>query len=168
MCRSNSAVVRKTVECRTYYYFSSAVGILKITGKNNVISRIQKVSAVIKDEFYRVTPFSRVVCRQLEEYFSGKRRYFDVPLELRGTDFQRGVWNEMRKIPYGETRSYKDIAIALGKPRACRAVGRASHCNPILIMIPCHRVIGVSGKMVGYAGGVDAKKKLLLLEKKHR
>jgi len=149
-----------------YFYFSFfPIGILKIDCDNNAVSKIQKVPAVIKDEFYRETVFSRAVCRQLDEYFAGRRRDFDVLLDLRGTDFQMSVWREMGRIPYGETRSYKDIAHAIGKPKACRAVGRASQCNPILIIVPCHRVLGASGMMVGYAGGIEMKKKLLLLEK---
>ena len=107
-------------------------------------------------------------CRQLREYFSKKRRSFDVPLDLRGSEFQLRVWNELQGIPYGETRSYKDIAEAIGHPKAFRAVGMANHANPICIAVPCHRVIGAGGSLVGYGGGLDMKTALLALEKAHR
>ena len=104
----------------------------------------------------------------LREYFSKKRRSFDVPLDLRGSEFQRRVWNELQCIPYGETRSYKDIAEAIGHPKAFRAVGMANHANPICIAVPCHRVIGAGGSLVGYGDGLDMKTALLALEKAHR
>jgi len=102
--------------------------------------------------------------QQLEEYLAGERRVFDLPLNLRGTEFQRSVWHVLKTIPYGQTRSYKQIAQLLNKPNACRAVGMANNKNPIWIIIPCHRVIGSNGSLVGYGGGLDVKKKLLLLE----
>ena len=105
------------------------------------------------------------VYRQLTEYFDGKRTSFDFPYELRGTDFQKKVWAELCKIPYGCTKSYKEIAIAVGNPAAYRAVGMANHRNPIAIAVPCHRVIGSDGSMTGYASGIDMKKRLLMLEK---
>ena len=94
----------------------------------------------------------------------GKRKVFDLPLSLKGTDFQKQVWQALRDIPYGETRSYKQIAVAIGNPKAVRAVGMANNRNPLLIVVPCHRVIGTDGKMVGYAAGVDKKEFLLRLE----
>lgn len=102
---------------------------------------------------------------ELMEYFSGKRREFDLPLQTEGTEFQTQVWKALREIPYGETRSYKEIAIKTGRPGACRAVGGACHRNPIFIMIPCHRVIGSNGSMTGFGGGISVKEKLLTLEK---
>ena len=104
-------------------------------------------------------------CRQLREYFSKKRRSFDVPLDLRGSEFQLRVWNELQGIPCGETRSYQDVAVSIGNPNAARAVGLANNRNPILIMIPCHRVVGKNKKPVGYAGGIERKEYLLALEK---
>jgi methylated-DNA-[protein]-cysteine S-methyltransferase len=101
---------------------------------------------------------------QLEEYFAGKRRQFDFPLDLRGTDFQISCWNALLAIPYGETRSYADIARAIGKANAFRAVGMANNRNPIAIVVPCHRVIASDGGLCGYGGGLDVKKKLLELE----
>ena len=110
------------------------------------------------------SPVLEQAARELEEYFAGERRAFTVPLAPEGTVFQKQVWDELRKIPYGETVSYKDIAVRLGKPGAAVAVGQANSKNPIPIIIPCHRVIGANGKMVGYTGGVHIKKALLAVE----
>lgn len=103
---------------------------------------------------------------QLGEYFAGRRRAFDLPLDFHGTDFQRQVWAALLTIPFGETRSYADIATQIGKPKACRAVGAANGRNPISIIAPCHRVVGASGALTGFAGGLDAKRYLLGLEGK--
>jgi methylated-DNA-[protein]-cysteine S-methyltransferase len=111
-------------------------------------------------------PF-RMVVRQLTEYFAGTRREFDLPLDPQGTEFQLRVLGELRAIPYGETRSYRDIAIAIGNPRAVRAVGGANGSNPLPIVIPCHRVIGSSGDLTGFGGGMDTKRYLLDLERSH-
>ena len=102
---------------------------------------------------------------ELGEYFAGKRRAFDLPLLPEGTDFQKSVWGELRRIPYGETRTYGELAAMTGNAKASRAVGMANHCNPILILIPCHRVIGANGSLTGYAAGIEAKRYLLQLEK---
>lgn len=101
---------------------------------------------------------------ELREYFDGTRRQFSLPLELAGTEFQVRVWKVLESIPYGETRSYAQIAQALGQPRAVRAVGAANSRNPVPIVVPCHRVIGAGGQLVGYGGGLQAKKMLLELE----
>jgi methylated-DNA-[protein]-cysteine S-methyltransferase len=101
---------------------------------------------------------------QLLAYFSGKRRAFDLPLQAQGTEFQRTVWSALRDIPYGEVRSYGQIASALGREKAVRAVGAANGRNPIPIIVPCHRVIGSNGKLTGFAGGLEAKRHLLALE----
>ncbi|NLN84746.1 MAG: methylated-DNA--[protein]-cysteine S-methyltransferase [Candidatus Cloacimonetes bacterium] len=106
------------------------------------------------------------VRRQLREYLSGKRKEFDLKLEPQGTQFQKDVWNAMLEIPYGETRSYKEIAQRIGRPLAYRAVGQASNRNPIAIIIPCHRVVGSNGSLTGYGGGMPIKIRLLDLEKK--
>ncbi|MFD3545998.1 methylated-DNA--[protein]-cysteine S-methyltransferase [Streptomyces sp. NPDC058655] len=108
-------------------------------------------------------PFPEVV-RQLAAYFAGERREFDLPLRLEGTDFQRSVWDQLVRIPYGETWSYGQLADRLGKPNASRAVGLANGRNPIGIIVPCHRVIGASGGMTGYGGGLDRKVRLLAFE----
>ena len=105
---------------------------------------------------------------QLEEYFSGKRRRFTLPLDLRGTPFQRRVWKALLQIPYGETRSYRQIARQVGNPKAARAVGMANHANPVGIIVPCHRVIASDGSLGGYAGGIRMKARLLRLEGSNR
>lgn len=101
---------------------------------------------------------------QLQEYFGGKRRSFELPLAPKGTEFQRKVWEALREIPYGTTCSYKDIAVRCGNGKACRAVGMANNRNPIAIIIPCHRVVGAGGSLVGYGGGLSIKEQLLKLE----
>lgn len=101
---------------------------------------------------------------EIGEYLSGQRRSFDLPVAFKGTPFQQKVWQTLQTIPYGETRSYQEIAVQTGNPKACRAVGQANNKNPIGIIIPCHRVIGKSGKLVGYAGGLNVKEYLLKLE----
>lgn len=101
---------------------------------------------------------------QLQEYFAGRRQHFDLPLGADGTAFQQAVWEALRGIPYGELRSYRDIAETLGKPRAVRAVGAANGRNPLPIVVPCHRVVGSNGKLTGFAGGLDCKRRLLALE----
>jgi O-6-methylguanine DNA methyltransferase len=103
---------------------------------------------------------------RLEAYFAGEKVSFDLPLDVYGTPFQRMVWQSLRRIPYGQTRSYKDIAADIGRPKAVRAVGGANNRNPLPIVIPCHRVIGAGGAMVGYGGGVGIKVRLLELERR--
>lgn len=102
--------------------------------------------------------------RELNEYFAGKRREFTVPLDLRGTDFQKKCWHALLRIPYGKTKTYADIARAVGSPRGFRAVGMANHDNPVPIIVPCHRVLASDGTLGGYGGGLDVKRKLLELE----
>jgi len=112
----------------------------------------------------RETPVIKKAAKQLEEYFAGKRKEFDLPLGFCGTDFQKKVWAALLSIPYGETRSYGDIAKQIGNPKACRAVGMANNRNPIAVICPCHRVIGADGSLVGYGGGLERKEYLLKLE----
>jgi methylated-DNA-[protein]-cysteine S-methyltransferase len=107
------------------------------------------------------------VARQIEEFFAGKRHAFDLPLAPKGSDFQKRVWAELVKIPFGETISYGELARRIGNPAASRAVGRANATNPIALIVPCHRVIGSNGKLTGYAGGIDLKEKLLIWERRH-
>jgi len=111
------------------------------------------------------TPLIQKAAVQIEEYLNGKRKKFSLPLALQGTEFQMAVWQALQKIPFGETRSYKDIAASIGRPKAVRAVGMANNRNPISIIIPCHRVIGHDGKLVGYGGGLPLKQRLLELER---
>lgn len=110
------------------------------------------------------TPLLRQAARELEEYFAGVRRAFSLPLEPHGTPFQLSVWEALREIPYGQRSSYKQIAARIGRPTACRAVGMANNRNPLPILIPCHRVVGASGALTGYAGGLEVKAHLLSLE----
>jgi O-6-methylguanine DNA methyltransferase len=113
------------------------------------------------------SPADRIIedaLRQLRSYFEGSLRHFSIPLDPQGTDFQKRVWRELERIPFGEVRSYAQIAEAIGAARAVRAVGAANGANPLPIVVPCHRVIGSSGKLVGYGGGLPLKKRLLDLE----
>ena len=119
-----------------------------------------------KNYIIKETPLIKKAASQLFEYLNGKRMEFDLPLLKDGTDFQISVWNELLKIPYGETRSYKDIAVAINNEKAVRAVGMANNRNKISIFIPCHRVIGSNKKLVGYGGGLEIKEFLLNLEKR--
>lgn len=102
--------------------------------------------------------------KQIIEYFNKKRKVFDIPISLKGTEFQKSVWNALLEIPYGKTQTYKQISEKIGKPKAYRAVGMANNRNPIAIIIPCHRVIGCDGSLIGYAGGIEVKRYLLNLE----
>ena len=111
-----------------------------------------------------IHPIASEAARQLRAYFAGELRRFDLPLDMQGTDFQLRVWRELERIPYGETRSYLQVAEGIGAPRAVRAVGAANGANPIPIVVPCHRVIGANGKLVGYGGGLPLKRRLLELE----
>lgn len=140
----------------------SLVGNLKIIEENNELIEIK-----FTDELEQNTKneFLLNVKNQLEDYFLGIRKNFDVKLKLTGTDFQIKVWKSMLEIPYGETRSYKEIAKMIGSEKSFRAVGNASNKNKIPIIVPCHRVIGSNGSLVGYAGGISLKEKLLNLEK---
>jgi methylated-DNA-[protein]-cysteine S-methyltransferase len=108
---------------------------------------------------------NNIIQKQFTEYELGKRKVFDLPLHIKGTEFQKKVWDALLEIPYGETRSYQEIAIQVGNPKAVRAVGGACNRNPIGIIVPCHRVVGKNGSLTGYAGGLDYKKMLLDKEK---
>jgi methylated-DNA-[protein]-cysteine S-methyltransferase len=130
----------------------SLVGIYFPTGKD---------LRAIDGRWRRVDAPFRAVRRQLEEYFAGRRQAFDVPLSMPGTDFQQTVWAELRRIPYGETISYGELARRVGNPAASRAVGSANGKNPIPIIVPCHRVIATGGKLGGFGGGLDTKRWLL-------
>ena len=110
------------------------------------------------------TPLIKKAANQIDEYLNGKRKVFDLPLTLNGTDFQVKVWKALQKIPFGKTKSYGEIAAAIGNPKASRAVGMANNRNPISIIVPCHRVIGSNGSLTGYAGGLELKQRLLELE----
>ena len=146
--------------------YPSPVGDIQLDWEDGAVTALKNADADAKAD--APNALTRLVFRQLDEYFAGTRKAFDFPYRLHGTPFQEAVWAALRRIPYGETRSYKDIAEAIGHPKAFRAVGMANHANPIFIAIPCHRVIGASGSLVGYGGGLEMKKALLELERLNR
>lgn len=143
-------------------------------GKLTVVTNEEAVTHILfgdhREAFgeERHMPLQERVREQLEEYFAGKRQQFQLPLDPEGTPFQVSVWKALCTIPYGETSSYGQIAALIGNRKACRAVGMANNRNPICIVVPCHRVIGADGSLVGYSGGLDVKKKLLALEAAHK
>ena len=141
---------------------SSPVGNLCIVEEDGAIVGVSLTDAPVHRP---ETPLIARCAMQLAAYFAGQLRVFDLPLAPVGTAFQQSVWAALRTIPYGETRSYGQVAQALGKPGAARAVGRANHENPLMIVIPCHRVVNADGTMGGYNGGVRIKEKLLALER---
>ena len=144
---------------------SSPIGILTLKSSGGA------VNALLFGDHCQGLPSCPVLeqaATELEEYFSGTRRVFSIPLHANGTEFQRTVWTALLSIPHGETVSYADLAAKIGKPAACRAVGNANNRNPLPILIPCHRVIGKNGSLTGYAGGLAVKEFLLRLEQKNR
>jgi methylated-DNA-[protein]-cysteine S-methyltransferase len=158
-----------TRRCRTV---ASPVGPLTIAGDGETVSNLRMTDQTYAppDQLeWREDPlaFPEVVA-QLEAYFAGERTAFDVPLDLRGTDFQQLVWRALLEIPYGETRTYGELARAVGRPNAARAVGLANGHNPVGIIVPCHRVIGADGSLTGYGGGLERKRALLALEQARR
>lgn len=146
--------------------YKTKIGTLIIVEKENKISRIETVKA--NSEYPKgervETKLIKKAYDQISEYLEGKRKNFTLPLLIKGTKFQEKVWNALLEIPYGETRTYGQIAKQIGNEKTSRAVGGANHNNPIMIVVPCHRVIGSNKKLVGYAGGLDIKEKLLKLE----
>ena len=150
-------------------YYESPIGVIDILYSEEGVYKITLVKSIPKDYFEeRKNDLGDKVISELKEYFNGQRKIFDFPLVIIGTDFQRTVWKELRKINYGEIKTYSDIAKNIGKPNACRAVGNADNKNPFMIVIPCHRVVGKNKKSGGYAFGVDIRDKLLELEKLHK
>jgi len=148
------------------YTYPTRLGEIAIAEeKDAIIALCLPGELVPQGAILRETPLLKRAGEQLNEYLAGELMEFNLPLAPQGTDFMRMVWEQLRKIPYGETRSYKQIALSVGSPRGCRAVGRANNRNPVPIFIPCHRVIGSSGKLVGYGGGLSIKTFLLELEK---
>ena len=144
-------------------FYNFEFGILKVSYTESGVIGIRTVEKTDgKDEHSQL---SDTVYEQICEYMAGRRKSFDFPYELKGTEFQKKVWDELCNIPYGETRTYKQIAEAVGNPKSSRAVGAANGKNPVWIAIPCHRVIGANGSLTGYAGGLEFKKALLEIEK---
>ena len=147
-------------------FYDTEIGRIAIAEKNGKITNIFYPNAFVNDNFKHMeTPILQEAIKQIRLYLSGHLKEFTVPLEPQGTPFMQKVWLSLCEIPYGKTASYKDIAVRIGNPRACRAVGMANNRNPIPIIIPCHRVIGANGALVGYGGGLELKKKLLDIEK---
>ena len=146
------------------YYYDTYAGKIGIAEEDGAITDIvfKTIDCPVEE-----TELIRETKRQLDEYFAGKRKDFDVPTRLNGTEFQKRVWLALIDISYGKTASYKDIAAAVGCPKGYRAVGMANNRNPISIIYPCHRVVGSDGSLTGYGGGLDVKAKLLELERRN-
>jgi methylated-DNA-[protein]-cysteine S-methyltransferase len=156
------------MEKMTRVYMDSPIGKLRLEGDAGGLQAIEFVRRAPRTRSQpadRDLPAPvREAKRQLQDYFAGKRQDFDLPMSVQGTAFQLAVWKELQKIPYGQTISYGELARRIGRPKAVRAVGAANGCNPLPIVVPCHRVIGSNGKLTGYGGGIGIKKRLLALE----
>ncbi|MCD7968941.1 MAG: methylated-DNA--[protein]-cysteine S-methyltransferase [Alistipes sp.] len=146
------------------YTCPTPVGTVTIVEQQGAIIRLYFGTADLPDTKSELTPLIKKAAAQLHEYFDGSRKNFDLPLKPSGTPFQEKVWAALATIPYGQTASYARLAAMVGNPKACRAVGGANNRNPLAIFIPCHRVIGANGQLVGYAGGLEIKKRLLEIE----
>ncbi|MBS5884595.1 MAG: methylated-DNA--[protein]-cysteine S-methyltransferase [Clostridium sp.] len=151
---------------KSIFYYDTIIGEIGIADNGKGITNIyiKNKLKIEKDIEIRETKLIKEAANQLNEYFSGERINFSISLDPEGTEFQHKVWNELIKIPYGETRTYKEIAEKIGNSKAARAIGMANNKNPILIMIPCHRVVGKNKSLVGYAGGLEKKERLLEIE----
>ena len=143
------------------FTMQSPIGLLTIEETDGAITALRFGGETVSPP---PTPLLQRAAQQLTEYFAARRRRFDLPLRPQGTAFQQAAWSALCAIPYGQTRTYAQQAAAIGRPKACRAVGMANHCNPLPFFIPCHRVIGAGGKLTGYAGGLAVKRFLLELE----
>jgi methylated-DNA-[protein]-cysteine S-methyltransferase len=147
-----------------YTYVDTPIGAILIAGDGNAIVETYFAGAKPKPEWIRDDEPLREAANQLRAYFDGNLQAFDLPLAPRGTEFQQSVWSALLEIPYGQTTTYSAVANKIGRPAAVRAVGAANGANPIPIIIPCHRVIGASGSLTGFGGGLDVKRQLLALE----
>jgi O-6-methylguanine DNA methyltransferase len=152
--------VRTSSPVGPLFLAASTKGLVRLEFEDRVL-KINSSTAQLQESKRALAPY----LRELEEYFSGERREFSFPLDLRGTEFQLACWRALLEIPYGETRSYRDIAEAIGHAHAYRAVGMSNNRNPVAIVVPCHRVIASSGSLCGYGGGLDVKRRLLELER---
>jgi len=153
------------------YNLKTKIGWIQIVEENEKITKLSFLDEKEVEKSKKCgkpSPSIQKICKQLEEYLDGKRQDFSIPIKTNGTPFQEKVWEELQKIPYGETICYGELAKRIGNPKASRAVGMANNKNPIAIIIPCHRVIGKNGKLVGYASGVDKKEALLILENENK
>ena len=151
---------------KSIFYYETIIGEIGIADNGKGITNIyiKNKLKIEKDIEIRETKLIKEAANQLNEYFSGERINFSISLDPEGTEFQHKVWNELINIPYGETRTYKEIAEKIGNSKAARAIGMANNKNPILMMIPCHRVVGKNKSLVGYAGGLEMKERLLEIE----
>lgn len=150
---------------KNIYKYEIPLGYIEISDNGEKITALKMVDNCNNNGNIE-SELSKIAYKELMEYFMGNRKNFDIPFEIIGTKFQKMVWNELCNIPFGETRTYKEIAEKIGKPKAMRAVGGANNKNPIMIIIPCHRVIGSNGSLTGYSGGIEIKKALLEIENK--
>jgi len=153
---------------KKYCHYQSPIGKLLLVGTDGVLEELhfpgdadQKLP---DNDYQRDKENFREALQQLSQYFSGNRQYFDLKINLEGTNFQKQVWQALREIPFGKTASYGEIAERIGNPKACRAVGMANNKNPLPIIVPCHRIIGKDGSLTGFGGGLDLKRQLLELE----
>ena len=173
----NNIIIDNKIEkiTKNVFFYNYPVGILGIAEEDNAVTDIffsekkeipEKIKAKNLNENFIINETSLIekTALQLREYFDGKRKKFSLPLMPKGTDFQQSVWKALQTIPWGETRTYSEIASLAGNPKACRAAGMANNRNPIVIIIPCHRVIGKDNSLTGYGGGLENKKLLLDLE----
>jgi methylated-DNA-[protein]-cysteine S-methyltransferase len=153
---------------KNVFFYDTLIGRMGIAENGTAITNVFLDQVKMPDDsVIQETELLKEAIAQLTDYLTGKRKTFDVPLLPHGTEFQQAVWKALRVIPYGETRTYKQIAELVGRSKAFRAVGMANNKNPILIFVPCHRVIGANGKLLGFAAGIDVKEKLINLEKNH-
>lgn len=150
---------------KNLYFYDTILGVLGVMDNGKAIVEVFYGKEKKEDTKIYESPLIKEAYVQINDFLEGKIKDFNLPIYFEGTDFQKKVWSALMNIPYGETRSYKDIAEKVGSPKAYRAVGMTNNKNPISIIIPCHRVIGANGKLVGYGGGIDIKEKLLQLEK---
>ncbi len=149
------------------FFYETPVGTITLAEREEALTHLEFGKRAFEAEIAE-TPFLKNVGEQLKAYFAGRLKDFSVSLAPEGTAFQKKVWEALRRIPYGETVSYGEIAAEAGNPKACRAVGMANNRNPISIIVPCHRVIGADGSLVGYGGGLDIKRRLLALEDRYK
>jgi methylated-DNA-[protein]-cysteine S-methyltransferase len=159
----STAFTSKAISLQLKMYYQSPIGTIRIESSEKGISGLVFIDKAEGEELradFRDSPFTT----QIDGYFNGKRKIFDLPLDLKGTEFQKKVWNELLKIPFGKTISYKELSIRMGNLKAIRAVAAANGANPVSIIVPCHRVIGSDGSLTGYAGGLWRKRWLLDFE----
>ena len=166
MTTGNTAPMNKRKAAEIFAVDTFPCGSFRVEQAGNCIVSISAVQGPVPD-YGTPTPLTRQLASQMEEYFQGNRKVFNIPYSLHGTPFQERVWQALCRIPYGQTRSYRDIAEEIGQPKAYRAVGMANHRNPMMLVVPCHRVIGADGSLGGYAGGLELKRFLLSLEQHH-